>query len=159
MISPFWKKVFTLLGRGKHPLGPSVTASCLSGVQDGLHRHTHAAITPLQCELGKPACLMWCSKASCLPTVVGVNPTLNSPLFPEFVIPLGAALEGKTCCHNTGSEVRRWPFTSQSKALNWPMQRLNGYATRKLKSQSVTQPSVQSPAHEFARLARFFFTE
>ena len=33
------KKVFILLGRGKHPLGPSVTASRLSTVQDGLRTH------------------------------------------------------------------------------------------------------------------------
>lgn len=37
--------MFVLLGSGKPPLGPSVTVSCWSAVQDGLHtparRHTH----------------------------------------------------------------------------------------------------------------------
>lgn len=58
--------------------------------------HTNQPPLPalLQWELGKPACPMWCSKRCHLPRVVGVNPTLNSPLFSEFVIPLGAVLEG-----------------------------------------------------------------
>lgn len=41
---------------------------------------------------------MRCSKHSHLPRMVGVNPILNSALFSEIVIPLGAPLEGKTFC-------------------------------------------------------------
>lgn len=54
---------------GKPPLGPSVTVSCWSAVQDGLHTHTRArteTYSPLLLlrELGKPACPMWCFNRS-----------------------------------------------------------------------------------------------
>lgn len=135
------KKVFILLGRGKHPLGPSLTASCLSAVQDGLHTHQPSRRESRR----KPACPMWCSKCSILPRVVGVNPTLNSPLFSEFVFPLGAMLKGNTCCRNTESEARPWPSWIQSDIRYWPnswWMVMQKEKWRLVGKQSVTQSAV-----------------
>lgn len=94
------KKMFVLLGSGKPPLGPSVTVSRWSAVQDGLHtparRHTHR---PSCCECWENQHAQ-CDVSIALPSVVCVNPTLSSPLFPHFVIALQVVLEGSTCCHN-----------------------------------------------------------
>lgn len=65
--------MFVLLNRGKPPSGPSVTASCLSTLQDSPDTHTH------QLPLRWAPC--YGPIAAHLPRVVGKNPTLNSPLF------------------------------------------------------------------------------
>lgn len=93
------KKMFVLLGRGKPPLGPSVTVSCWSAVQDGLHtpaqRHTHPS-----CCGSRENQHAQCDVSISLPRVVCVNPTLSTPLFSHFVTALQVVLEGSTCCHN-----------------------------------------------------------
>lgn len=123
--------MFILLGSGKHPLGPSVTASSLSAVQDGLHTPP-TPLPPIS-----PA--VWTGK-TCMPHV----------MFQTFPSAKSSRCESSTklslifrICHSAGShaggeyllsqqgEARLWPSWIQSNTLYWPNSRLNGYRRKK----------------------------
>lgn len=60
------EKIGVLLASGKPCLGPSVTVSCWSAVQDGPHTRAlgQTYSLPLLLQLGKSSCPMWCFNCS-----------------------------------------------------------------------------------------------
>lgn len=125
------KKVFILLGRGKHPLGPSVTASRLSTVQDGLRTHQP---TPPPCPPAVRA------GKTCMPHV----------MFQTLPSAKSGRCESNTklslifwICHSTGSRAGGGipaVTTPESKARPWPSWiQSNGSHWRKIQGWMVMQ--------------------
>lgn len=143
------KKVFILLGSSKHPLGPSVTASSLSAVQDGLH--VQPAL-PRAVRAGK----------TCMPHVMfQTSPSAKSgrcesntklSLIFRICYSAGSTLVGNTCCHKSQAVTilnsKQCPILTEFKA-EWLC---NKKVSLLALSQSVTQSLVQTAVHAFTHL-------